>query len=92
MLSHVFSHDGATYIVSFRQVDGQWLAALYRRGDDFVRPLFRFTEEEVGQFSDDAIRAGYIAVAKWVANGGMWGEWAPDEEGEPEQVKELIAA
>ena len=28
MLSQVFSHDGAAYIVKFRRVDGQWLAAL----------------------------------------------------------------
>ena len=92
MLSHVFSHDGAAYIVTFRQLDGQWLAALHRRGDAFVHFLPPFAAEHVGRYSDRAIRAGYIAVARWIANGGIWSERKTQDQPEPEQVSELIAA
>jgi hypothetical protein len=71
MLPHCFSHDGATYVVSFRQVDGQWCAALYRRGDTSVRHLPRFTEAKGGGFSEVAIRQGYIAVATAMVTLGL---------------------
>jgi len=92
MLSHVFSYDGAAYIVTFRKVDGRWLAALHRRGDAFVRLLPPYVEEHPDRYSDHAIRAGYIAVARWITSGGIWGETTPAFESEPEQVAELIAA
>ena len=92
MLSHVFSYDGAAYIVTFRQVGGQWLAALHRRGDGFVQLLPPYAQEHAGRYSDGAIRAGYIAVARWITSGGTWGEKRLSAEREPEQVTELIAA
>jgi hypothetical protein len=70
MLPHVFSHDGATYILSFRQADNQWLAGLYRRGDTAVRLLPRFPQSG---FSDDAIRAGYTTVATCLVKFGLDG-------------------
>jgi hypothetical protein len=66
MLPHVFSHDGATYVVSFKRVDDQWRAALYQREDSSVKELIPFTAGEVASFSEDAIRAGYIGVAEWL--------------------------
>ena len=33
MLPHAFSHDGATYVVSFKPIGDQWRAALYKRDD-----------------------------------------------------------
>ncbi len=92
MLSHVFSYDGAAYIVTFRQVVGEWRAALHRRGDAFVHLLPPYAEEQPGRYSEHAIRAGYIAVARWITSGGIWGEKMPRYESEPEQAPELIAA
>jgi hypothetical protein len=66
MLPHVFSHDGATYVVSFKRVDDQWRAALYQREDSSVKELTPFTAGELSRFSDEAIRAGYIGVAEWL--------------------------
>jgi hypothetical protein len=72
MLSHAFAHDGATYLVSFKFSNGQWCAALSRRGDRVVRPLPAFTEQQVGRFSEHGIRAGYIGVAEWLVKSGVW--------------------
>jgi hypothetical protein len=92
MLSDVFWYEGAAYIVTFRKVDGQWRAALHRRGDGFVHLLPPCAEEHPGRYSDDAIRAGHLAVARWITSGGIWGEKMPRYESEPEQASELIAA
>jgi hypothetical protein len=70
MLPHVFSHDEATYILSFRQADNQWLAGLYRRGDTAVRLIPRFPQSG---FSDEAIRVGYITVATCLIKFGLDG-------------------
>ena len=70
MLSHVFSHDGDAYEVSFQRMDGQWFAALRRQGDEVGQPLRAFAEDEVGAFSDQAIRVGYISLAQWLAKHG----------------------
>jgi hypothetical protein len=48
MLPHVFCHDGATYVVSFKRVDDQWRAALYQRENSSVKELIPFT---AGQLS-----------------------------------------
>ena len=66
MLPHVFSHDGAAYVVSFKRVDDQWRAALYQRDDSSVKELIPFTAGELSGFSEHAIRAGYIGVAEWL--------------------------
>ena len=66
MLPHVFSHDGATYVVSFKRVDDQWRAALYRRDASAIKELVPFTAGELSGFSEEAIRAGYIGAAKWL--------------------------
>jgi hypothetical protein len=92
MLSHVFSHDEASWIVTFRNVEGTWLAALHRRGDAFVHLLPPVAAEHVGRYSESAIRAGYIAVAKWIASGGLWLEKRAAEEQEPERISETAAA
>ena len=65
MLPHVFSHDGATYVVSFKRVDDQWRAALYQRDASSIKQLIPFTAGELSGFSEEAIRAGYIGAAKW---------------------------
>jgi len=70
MLSHVFSHDGDAYEVSFQRMDGQWFAALGREGDEIGQPLRAFAEDEVGPLSDQAIRVGYISLAQWLAKHG----------------------
>jgi hypothetical protein len=74
MLPHVFTHDGATYVVSFKRVDDQWRAALYQREDSSVRELIPFTAAEVASFSENAIRAGYIGVAEWLVKGHIMRE------------------
>jgi hypothetical protein len=66
MLPHAFSVDGHTYIVSFRCTDDGWRAGLYRRGDASVRELTAFEPAELAGFSEEAIRAGYIGLAKWL--------------------------
>jgi hypothetical protein len=72
MLSHIFEHDGVTYVVVFKSADGQWHAAMGRHGERFGRPLKAFTEQEVGRFPDFAIRAGYIGMAEWLVKSGTW--------------------
>jgi hypothetical protein len=66
MLPHVFSHDGATYVVSFKLLDDQWRAALYQRENSSVKELIPFSRGELSGFSQEAIRAGYIGVAEWL--------------------------
>ncbi len=67
MLPYVFAYDGATYVVSFKRVEDQWRAALYRREDSSIRELSPYTPSpELPGFSEQAIRAGYIAVAEWL--------------------------
>ena len=39
MLPHAFSHDGATYVVSFKPIKDQWRAALYKRDDGSITEL-----------------------------------------------------
>ena len=39
MLPHTFSHDGATYVVSFKPIGDQWRAALYKRDDGSITEL-----------------------------------------------------
>jgi hypothetical protein len=68
MLPHVFFVDGATYVVSFKRIDDQWRAALYRRDDSSIKELTPFAAGELSGFSEEAIRAGYIGLAKWLVN------------------------
>jgi hypothetical protein len=68
MLPHVLSHADKVYVLSFRQIDGFWVAGLYRRGDFAPTILTRFPEAKVGGLSDAAIRAGYIAVANHIVS------------------------
>jgi hypothetical protein len=86
MLPHVFSVDGATYVVSFKRIDDQWRAALYRREDSSIKELTPFTAGELSGFSEEAIRAGYIGLAKWLVKSeaareavlGAWGAAWPN--------------
>ena len=39
MLPHTFSHDGATYVVSFKSIKDQWRVALYKRDDGSITEL-----------------------------------------------------
>jgi hypothetical protein len=40
--------------------------ALYRREDSSIKELMPFTPGELSGFSEEAIRAGYIGLAKWL--------------------------
>ena len=64
MLPHTFSHDGATYVVSFKPIGDQWRAALYKRDDGSVRELGPIAEEALAGLSEHAIRAGFIGLAE----------------------------
>jgi hypothetical protein len=82
MLPHVLSHAGQVYVLSFRQIDGFWVAGLYRRGDFAPTILTRFPEAKVGGLSDAAIRAGYIAVANHIVSAHESSVAAPEIEHE----------
>jgi hypothetical protein len=69
MLPHTFSHDGATYVVSFKPIGDQWRAALYRRDDGCISELGPIAAEDLSGLSDSAIRAGYIGLAEWLVKG-----------------------
>ena len=69
MLPHTFSHDGATYVVSFKPVGDQWRAALYQRDDGSITELGPVAAEAFIGLSDHAIRAGYIGLAEWIVKG-----------------------
>ena len=45
MLPHAFSHDGVTYVVSFKPIEDQWRAALYQRDPERFRELLARTVE-----------------------------------------------
>ncbi len=66
MLPHAFSHDGATYVVSFKPIGDQWRAALYKRDDGSITELGPVAAEDLIGLSDHAIRAGYIGLAEWL--------------------------
>jgi hypothetical protein len=66
MLPHAFSHDGATYVVSFKLIEDQWRAALYKRDDGSITELGPVAVEDLIGLSDHAIRAGYIGLAQWL--------------------------
>ena len=66
MLPHAFSHDGATYVVSFKPIEDQWRAALYKRDDGSITELGPVAAEDLIGLSDHAIRAGYIGLAQWL--------------------------
>jgi hypothetical protein len=84
MLSHAFSHDDAHYEVSFQRADGQWFGALQRHGHPSRRALPLFAEEIVCAFSEDAIRAGYVALAEWIVRERSWPDPATDSPGRSE--------
>jgi hypothetical protein len=69
MLPHTFSHDGATYVVSFKPIGDQWRAALYKRDDGSITELGPVAAEDLIGLSDHAIRAGYIGLAEWIIKG-----------------------
>jgi hypothetical protein len=69
MLPHAFSHDGATYVVSFKPIKDQWRAALYKRDDGSITELGPVAAEDLIGLSDHAIRAGYIGLAEWLVKG-----------------------
>jgi hypothetical protein len=69
MLPHAFSHDGATYVVSFKPIGDQWRAALYKRDDGSISELGPIAAEDLSGLSDHAIRAGYIGLAEWLVKG-----------------------
>jgi hypothetical protein len=66
MLPHAFSHDGATYVVSFKCSEDQWRAALYKRDDGSITELGPIAAEALIDLSDHAIRAGYMGLAEWI--------------------------
>ena len=66
MLPHTFSHDGATYVVSFKPIGDHWRAALYKRDDGSITELGPIAAEDLVGLSDHAIRAGYIGLAEWL--------------------------
>jgi hypothetical protein len=66
MLPHAFSHDSATYVVSFKPIGDQWRAALYKRDDGSVRELGPIAAEALAGLSEQAIRAGFIGLAEWL--------------------------
>lgn len=70
MLPHAFSHQDTGYEVSFRRIDSQWFAALCRSGSPVSCSIKPFTAEQIGSFSDEAVRAGYIALAEWLVKQG----------------------
>jgi hypothetical protein len=39
MLPHAFSHDVATYVVSFKPIEDQWRAALYKPDEGSITKL-----------------------------------------------------
>jgi hypothetical protein len=47
MLPHTFSHDGATYVVSFKPIGDQWRAALYKRDDGSITELGPIAAEDL---------------------------------------------
>jgi hypothetical protein len=69
MLPHAFSHDGATYVVSFKPTGDQWRAALYKPDDGSITELGPIAAEALSGLSDHAIRAGYIGLAEWMVKG-----------------------
>ena len=69
MLPHTFSHDGATYVVSFKLIADQWRAVLYRRDDGSITELGPVAVEDLVGLSEHAIRAGYIGLAEWLVKG-----------------------
>ena len=69
MLPHTFSHDGATYVVSFKRIEDQWRAALYQRDVGSIKELGPFGVEDLCRRSEHAIRAGYIGLAEWLVRG-----------------------
>jgi hypothetical protein len=69
MLPHTFSQDGATYVVSFKCMEDQWRAALYKRDDGSITELGPIAAEDLSGLSDYAIRAGYIGLAEWIVKG-----------------------
>ena len=69
MLPHTFSHDGATYVVSFKPNEDQWRAALYKRDDGSITELGPIAVEDLSGLSEHAIRAGYIGLAEWLVKG-----------------------
>ena len=69
MLPLAFSHDGATYVVSFKCSEDQWRAALYKRDDGSITELGPVASEALIGLSDHAIRAGYIGLAEWIVKG-----------------------
>ena len=69
MLPHTFSHDGATYVVSFKCIEDQWRAALYQRDDGSIAELGPVAVEDLSGLSEHAIRAGYIGLAEWLVRG-----------------------
>jgi hypothetical protein len=77
MSAHPFTYAGLTYEVRFHRMDGQWLATLYMHGSNHGRSL-RAAADDVLTTSKDrmTIRAGYVAVAKWLVQTGQW----PDRE------------
>ena len=54
MLPHAFSHDGATYVVSFKPIGDQWRAALYKRDDGSITELGPIPAEDLSGLSDHA--------------------------------------
>jgi hypothetical protein len=63
---HHFEEAGVAYEVQFHQMRGRWVASL--RGHASQRPvlLHPLPGETAGPMSDEARRAGFIAVARWL--------------------------
>ena len=57
MLPHAFSHDGATYVVSFKPIGDQWRAALYKRDDASITELSPVAADDLIGLSDRAAGA-----------------------------------
>jgi hypothetical protein len=76
MPSHAFTYAGLSYEVRFHRMDGHWLATLHMNGQEEGKPLLPAPDELAASVCDDSVRAGYIAVAKWLITTAQW----PDRE------------
>jgi hypothetical protein len=70
MEPHTFEEDGTSYEVHFYLMRGRWLASLNWSGQERPFLLHPLPGEVVGPMSDEARRAGFIAVARWLVRTG----------------------
>lgn len=66
MLPYSFRHLGVGYELEFARVGERWFAALFASSHEWPHILIAPSEEVAALYSETAIRAGYIAQAKWL--------------------------